>query len=408
MKTNRHRILHVLNYSLPYISGYCSRSHYILEAQKSLGMEVAAVTSPRHQKIIPESPAQEEIGGITYYRTSVSDTRRPSIPQALAALRFMKDFKRRILEVAGEFKPTIIHAHSPSLCGIPAGGVAREIGIPLVYEVRALWEDAAVDQNRMQTHSWKYLASRIIETWLLKRAEAVVVLCRPLQGEIGARIGDTAKVHVVPNGVDTDHFKPADRNEALARKLGLEGRIVVGFIGTFFRFEGLDDLVKAWDSVAADFPDARLLLVGYGELMPVLERLRGESSRAGSIILPGRVSHEEILDYYSLMDVLVYPRRKLRLTDLVTPLKPLEAMAMGKAVIASDVGGLREIVGEGEAGLLFRAGDVDDLRAKLALLLGSAEARRDLGGRAREYALRERKWLDIVQIYDGIYTSLAG
>lgn len=403
MKDSVTRILHVLNYSLPYISGYCSRSHYILKAQQRAGMEIAAVTSPRHQEMYPESAREEEIEGIRYLRTT--HTPRAAHP-LLRARSFMRALEKRIESAAEDFGPALIHAHSPSLCGIPAQNIARRLGIPFVYEVRALWEDAAVDQGAMKRWSWKYLLSRHAETRLLSRSDAAVVLCAPLKREIDARTGLGDRIAIVPNGVDEATFRPRPKNIELARSIGVQDSVVVGFIGTFFRFEGLDDLVRVWDGIAANNPGARLVLVGYGEMSDALERLRARSGASGSIILPGRVPHNKVLDYYSIMDIMVYPRKSLRLTELVTPLKPLEAMAMGKPVIASDVGGLRELIEHNRTGILFETGNDAGCAASIQTLMDDPGLRAALGGNARDFVRKERTWDRIVDRYARLYHTL--
>lgn len=399
------RILHVLNYSLPYISGYCSRSHYILKAQQRAGMEVAVVTSPRHLEMYPESAGEEQIDGIRYVRTM----RAPRAVHSLLRVRaFTKSLEEQISRTAAEFRPALIHAHSPSLCGIPAQKVAKRLGVPFVYEVRALWEDAAVDQGTMKRLSWKYFLSRYAETRLLTRSDAAVVLCEPLKREIDARTGLGDRIIVVPNGVDNNMFVPRPRNIELARSIGVQNNTVVGFVGTFFRFEGLDDLVRVWDGLAANNPDARLVLVGYGEVSDTLERLRSRIGNPASIILPGRVPHNKVLDYYSIMDIMVYPRKSLRLTELVTPLKPLEAMSMGKPVVASDVGGLRDLIEHNVTGLLFQTGNDAECAASIQALIGDSGLRAALGARARDYIARERTWDGIIDRYTQLYHMLCG
>jgi PEP-CTERM/exosortase A-associated glycosyltransferase len=403
MKSKHQRILHVLNYSLPYISGYCSRSHAILKAQIQAGIEAAAVTSPRHQELVPESAGAEEIDGVRYVRVSSPKPLPGRNASLLRQRRFMQALESGLEDVASAFRPTVIHAHSPSLCGIPARKVAARLGIPFVYEVRALWEDAAVDQKAMSRWSWKYRLSRYVETRLLRRSQAIVVLCDALKEEIAGRTGAGHHIIVVPNGVDHNLFQPRHKNTELARSIGVQDSIVIGFIGTFFRFEGLDDLVKAWESIGEAAPNARLVMVGYGEMAEELERLRARSRHPESIIMTGRVPHKEVLDYYSIMDIMVYPRKSIRLTELVTPLKPLEAMAMGKAVVASDVGGLRDIVAGGNAGMLFRAGDDRELAAAIVALIRDGARREAYGTRARGYILEERTWSALVERYAQLY-----
>jgi glycosyltransferase involved in cell wall biosynthesis len=158
--------------------------------------------------------------------------------------------------------------------------------------------------------------------------------------------------------------------------------------------------------VRTRLPEARLLLVGSGELEAVIRQRIKLLHLESHVIFTGRVPHSDVMRYYSVMDVLVYPRVKSRITDLTPPLKPLEAMAMRKAVIGSDVGGLRELLDDGRAGLLFKAGDSDDLAERLVRLLTDSAAREALAAAGREYVLREHAWDRLVMHYQRLYLSL--
>ena len=198
------------------------------------------------------------------------------------------------------------------------------------------------------------------------------------------------------------------RDTALMQKLGVQSGAVLGFIGTMLDIEGLDCLVKAMPAILARVPAARLVIVGNG---PEEERIRAQVRDLGlerAVILVGRVPHHEIQRYYSIMDVLVYPRHRFRVTELVTPLKPLEAMALGKVVVGSDVGGIMELLDNGKVGVHFRAGDDRDLAEKLVALLEQPERRARLADEGRRYALRERNWSALVPRYLPVYEQLLG
>ncbi|GAA3250140.1 hypothetical protein GCM10020258_04810 [Sphingomonas yabuuchiae] len=167
------------------------------------------------------------------------------------------------------------------------------------------------------------------------------MICEGLRGDLIARGLPQDKIIVSPNGVDLGLFgQPLARDEALAEELGLADAEVIGFIGSFYDYEGLDDLIAAMPRLVAARPKARLLLVGGGPMEAALRAQADRSPVAAAIRFVGRVPHQQVERYYSMVDILAYPRKKMRLTDLVTPLKPLEAMAQGKLVAASDVGGI--------------------------------------------------------------------
>lgn len=214
---------------------------------------------------------------------------------------------------------------------------------------------------------------------------------------------------MIPNAVDTSAFTAASvRDEALVRQLRLHGKRVLGFIGSFYAYEGLHVLVDAMPLMLRADPGVRLLLVGGGEQE---QALRSQAYRLGVapyVVFTGRVPHADVARYYDLVDLLVYPRLKMRLTDLVTPSKPLEAMAQGRLVAASDVGGHRELIADGLTGVLFEPGDPQALADCVSRLLASPQQRTELRERARSFVERERTWSASVARYRAVYLALAG
>jgi glycosyltransferase involved in cell wall biosynthesis len=231
------------------------------------------------------------------------------------------------------------------------------------------------------------------------------VISQGLKQEVIDRGIDSAKINIFPNGVDLDHFIPTPVNSCLKHKLGLEGRFVVGYVGSFYFWEGLDLLVRALGEAVKQNPNIRLLFVGAddGDLVKKLV----ESLQIDEFVrFAGRVEPEKILDYYSVIDLCVYPRKKLRFTDLVTPLKPLEAMAMGKLVLGSDVGGHRELIDDGTTGLLFPAGSQKDLARKIIDVATRPTRFASVREQARSCVLKNRNWNDIDARYQDFYSQL--
>jgi PEP-CTERM/exosortase A-associated glycosyltransferase len=315
-------------------------------------------------------------------------------------------FRQRALEVARMERAELIHAHSPILVGIPAWMAARQLGLACVYEMRSLWEDAAVEKGDIGERSARYRLTRGAETFLARRVDAVVGICEGLRRDVAARGLAAERLHVVPNGVDVARFVPRRADEATRARLGLQGRTVVGYIGTFFGFEGVVDLVEALARLMKQGRDDLAgLIVGTGTTYEACRALARRHGLGQRIVHPGHVASEEVEQLYSVMDVLAYPRRSLRVTELVTPLKPLEAMAMAKAVIGSDVGGIRELIRDGVTGLLHRSGDVDDLAAKIARLADDPDYRATLGRQARAWVAEQRDWKHIVPQYMPVYAA---
>ena len=408
------RVLHVLHHSAPYLDGYGVRSKYIVDFQRRLGLKPAVITSAHHEieikRVGSDFQATETIDGLSYHRTRI-----PEGPTAALQLRtpwfreraLMSALGRSLERAVREQPVDVIHSHSPVLCGRPALELARRLGVPMVYEVRAFWEDAfQLGAKRLSVATAKYHYSKSIETALLKEADAVIAIFHLMVDDIASRGIPRSKLHRMPNGVDTQVFAPVARDQNLANRLGIRPGSAIGFIGTFHSIEGIDCLVSAMPAIIAAVPDARLILVGTG---PEHENVRQQIQRLGlgdRVVLTGLVKHHEVQRYYSVIDLLVYPRHSFRVTELVTPLKPLEAMAMGKAVIGSDVGGIRELLDDGRAGTLFRAGDSADLARHAIRLLTNLEVREEQAEAGRRYALRERDWAALIPGYLPIYEGL--
>ncbi len=394
------RVLHILDHSLPAQSGYSFRTRAIIKAQMALGWDVAGVTSQRHP--LP-SDAEAIEDGIRFFRTAGAGHG----PSPLRELREVHALTARIEEVAAQFQPNILHAHSPVLTALAAGRVARRHGLPLLYEIRAFWEDAAVGNGTGTEGSLKYRLTRALETRAVRRADGVAVICDGLRTDLIARGIDPGKIMVSPNGVDLELFgTPPPRDAALAAELRLGAGPLLGFIGSFYDYEGLDILIAAMPALVAASPDVRLLLVGGGPMETAWRAQATSSSAADRIHFVGRVPHTHVESYYSLVDVLVYPRKAMRLTELVTPLKPLEAMAQGKLVAASNIGGHRELIEDGVTGTLFAPDDPAALAASVTEMLGAThiwdKRRRD----ARAFVERDRNWSSNIRRYEPVYQHL--
>lgn len=394
------RILHVLDHSLPLHSGYTFRTRAILKAQVARGWDVMGVTGRRHYA---DGPDPEVADGLTFGRTA----KGRNAPPPLGELLEINAFSRRISRAIESFKPDIVHAHSPVLDALAALNAVSARKLPLIYEIRAFWEDAAVGNGTGTEGSARFRLTKALETWAVKRADAVAVICEGLRGDLIGRGIAANKIVVSPNGVDLTLFgAPVPPDPALAAELGLTGAEVVGYIGSFYDYEGIDTLIAAMPLLVAARPTAKLLLVGGGPMEAALRAQAAASPVADRIVFVGRVPHERVEDYYALTDVLAYPRKKMRLTDLVTPLKPLEAMAQRRLVAASDVGGHRELIEHGATGTLFTADDPVAAAAALAGVFADRpnwEARRD---RARAFVEAERNWASNIARYEPVYQQL--
>ena len=396
------RILHILDHGLPQHSGYAFRTRAIVKAQLARGWDIACLTGPRQ---IESEGDPDVVDGITFFRTPPLSP----APSPIAEWREIGAVSARLDALVDEWRPDLLHAHSPVLTAMAASPVARRRKLPLVYEIRAFWEDAAVGNGTGREGSARYRLTRMLETRAVRRADAVAVICEGLRSDLIARGIAAEKIMVSPNGVDMDLFgDPPPRDDALALKHGLTDAEVVGFIGSYYDYEGIDDLIAAMPALVERRPKAALLLVGGGPMEAALKAQAAASSAADRIHFIGRVPHEEVELYYGLVDILAYPRKAMRLTELVTPLKPLEAMAQGKLVAASNVGGHRELIEDGVTGTLFAPDDPAATADSLASLFERRDLWPERRATARAVVAAERNWASNISRYEPLYQRLTG
>ncbi len=392
------KVLHILDLSLPDLKGYAIRAKGIVESQKKIGMEPVCLTSFRQTKYDGE---REVINNIVYYRSGRFKTRWkiPFLNQfdEIAAL------SKKIDYVIEQEKVDILHAHSPLLCGMAAVRAGKKHCLPVVYEIRAFWEDAAVSSGKSSEGDLRYMTTRFLETLVCKRADNVVAICEGIKRDLLERGINNDKIAVVPNGIVLDEFRELTRSTTLAKKHELDGFFVLGFIGSFFKFEGVDLLVMLMNELRHE--PVKLVLVGEGETFYKIRTMVEELGLLDRVIMTGNVPHAEVQEYYSIVDVLIYPRYSERITELTTPLKPLEAMAMRKNVIISDVGGLMELVPEG-CGEVFAAGDVASLLAKVKRVISMENLRQSMIKNASAFVVT-RDWLEVVNTYRDVYQGIS-
>lgn len=398
------KILHIMDMSHPMIKGYAIRARYLCEAQLGFGHEVSVLTAPSQEEGRDD---EGSLNGVTYFRSHCNPLERKLSRLGVRQLVYARALRRRLRQLTVEHGYDLIHAHTPFTLALPALNVARAQGLPFVYEKRNLWEESARARGKLMGR-WPFAQlSRMIDRHVSRRADAVCTITEALKMHT-MRMGIVEdRVIVVGNGVDTDAFHPQVRPEDTRRELLQDGDFVIGFLGQFFKFEGLPLLVEAFAKLTEHYPMARLALVGYGEDKDRVENLVRELGIDAVCRRTGKVPHEKVRKYYAAMDVLVYPRLKSTLTEMISPLKPLEPMAMGKPVVASDVGGLRELVEPGKSGFLFDAGSVSALCATLRQFLDGTVDTETLGRQARQFTVENRQWKHQAAKYEKAY-EIAG
>jgi PEP-CTERM/exosortase A-associated glycosyltransferase len=399
------KILHILDHSIPLHSGYTFRTRAILEQQRKLGWETFHVTSAKHSVA---TASMEEVDGFTFYRSEMPKGFFAKVP-VFNQWAIVHSLAKRLDEIIPEIKPDILHAHSPALNGLAALKASRKYKIPLVYECRAFWEDAAVDHGTTGEGSLRYYITKALETYVFKQVDAITTICQGLRSDIVKRGIPTEKITVIPNAVDIERFAyGVEPDQALRTRLGLQNKTVLGFIGSFYAYEGLPLLLEALPKILEKQPETRLLLVGGGPQEQLIKQKTKELGLERQVIFTGRVSHDLVQDYYNQVDIFVYPRLSMRLTDLVTPLKPLEAMAQGRLVVASDVGGHKELIKNNETGCLFKAGDALALADSVLNLLDNKQQWEKQKMAGRRFVEDERNWPASVGYYRQVYDKLVG
>jgi PEP-CTERM/exosortase A-associated glycosyltransferase len=345
------------------------------------------------------------VDDLTFYRSTPPEGFFSRLP-VLNQWAVVKSLERRLDEIIPLIKPDILHAHSPALNGLAGLKMSKKYHIPLVYECRAFWEDAAVDHGTTQEGSLRYSLTKMLETYVFKQASAVTTICEGLRKDIISRGVAGQKVTVIPNAVDIDKFSFGEKADTdLLQQLGLKDKQVLGFIGSFYAYEGLLLLLEALPEIIKFQPNTRLLLVGGGpQLQKIKDKIQTLNLQA-FVKLIGRVPHDEVQRYYNLVDILVYPRLSMRLTDLVTPLKPLEAMAQGRLLVASDVGGHHELIRDKQTGYLFRAGDKGSLAETVLNAFEDQKNWEQIRQAGRRYVEDERNWRTSVERYKEVYAK---
>ena len=402
------RVVNLLAYSLPYSSvGYATRSHGLARAVRDAGWEILPYTRPGFPfDQLPELqgrtlPAEDVIDGIAYGRL-FDCARRQSTE--MGYLHAAIESYRRLFEARS---PALVHAASNHTTALPALIAARRCGVPFVYEMRGFWEVTRSSSDPQFSHTRTYRHIRLFETSVARAADRVITLTEGMRRNLVERGVPEDRVSVVPNGVDSDRFVPRERDAELASRLDLPAdEPVIGYIGSFVEYEGIDDLVEAAGVLAGQGRRFRLLLVGDGLS---LSDVRAKIEAAGlqrRAVLTGRVPHEDIARYYSLVDICPYPRKPWEVCEIVSPLKPFEAMAQEKPVVVSRTAALEEIVIDGATGVVFDAGSIPALARALAGLLDDSDLRQRLGGAARRWILANRTWRSAGEACVGVYGRL--
>jgi len=405
------RALYFLHNSLPIDSGgYATRTHGLLRGISENGYRVSGVTrlgypQDRGPKYAERSFADTDlVNGIGYRRNQSDEFGMGRLP----IVDYLQKNLHANMNYVRQERPAILHGASNYVNGITATFLAKKFGLKSVYEVRGLWEltRASREDGYMQTDAYRQYAR--MEAEACKNADHVFALTQALKDIMIDRGVDGEKITILPNGVDGDQFQPLEKNSKLAEKLGYtDDNVVIGYIGSIVDYEGIDDLVRSFRKVIDQgHTHARLLIVGDGAVWEMVKDLTNDLDLNKYVTFTGRIPHDEVPDYYSLVDIAPFPRKALPVTEAVSPLKPFEALAMQKCIISSNVAALDEIIIEGQTGLKFAKGSDDALAATLVKAISDPDLRYKLASQGREWVLENRDWRIISKKITDVYDQL--
>jgi glycosyltransferase involved in cell wall biosynthesis len=305
-------------------------------------------------------------------------------------------------------RPMIVHAASNYRTGLPALIAARRIGVPFVYEVRGLWELTAASRMADWERTERFEFDRRMETLVASEADHVFALTAGLARELAASGVAAEKISLLPNAVDPELYRPAEPDPELASRHAVkDGEFVVVYGGSLVPYEGLDDLIGAVALLRTGGIAARLIIAGAGASRAQLERQVEEEGIKGAVQFAGLVSPAAMRGYLALADVVAVPRKPFRVCEVVSPLKPFEAMAMAKPVVLSDLAALREIVRDRETGRLCRPADRAHLAEILGELAAQPEERVRIGAAARSWVAEHRSWTANAAAVREVHAALA-
>ena len=399
-------VLMMLSSSLPLNpSGYGIRSHAIAGHLLRHGVRLHVNTKPGYPLTSWTGPQpvrpRDTVENVVYNRL-------PLYPAGVGEFgeAYREQASRLIAAVAGRCRAAIVHAASDMENGLPAMLAARQAGVKGIYEYRGMWHYSSAARNTWFPWTEPFQRRQRLELEAGRMADACFAISEALKADLVAGGLPEEKITVLPNAVDVERFTPLPPDGELLEKYDLRDRVVMGFIGSFTAYEGLEHLLDAVLELKWRNLPVSMLLVGDGAGLARLRELHRARGSHPAVIFTGRVPFDEVKRYYSLIDIMPFPRIPAKVCHCVPPLKPLEAMAMGKAVLVSHVAALTEIVRDGETGLVFESGNLPDLVEKLEALVTAPEMRRRLAAQGRAWVLAERDWHRvserILRVYEGL------
>jgi len=416
------KVLHYVIYGPPVSAGYTIRTHSIVKAQKKQGLLPSVAISLKsligNYNTNLNFASKNIVNGIAYY-SAHNELMNDPVFELISKLlmknnRVSKHLKekfysfrnQKILSNYFNFisddigSIDLIHAHVPSIAFNEAYFINKFLKKKIIYEVRGFWNLSLESFDKDMMNAVKD------EVDACQKADKCIAICKGIADVLIKGGISSDKIEIVPNGVDPDKFIIMDKDLNLSKSMKLDDKIIFGYVTSVRWFEGIQTMVKAWPKILKEIPNAIFLLIGDGNYLETIKDMIKEYDIENSFLALGRIQHDSISSYYSLIDVFVVPRIDVPVSHIVTPLKPLEAMINRKPVVVSDVNALKEMVIDGETGLHFKADDHNHLADVCIQLAKDSTLRDSLGNQARNWVLENRTWEKIAGQYSEIYNKL--
>lgn len=390
------RVMYCVHQSPVYNSnGYSTRTRGVASGIKSAGGEIVVVARsgyPWDSRADVEKPkpirSVSTLDDVQYVHLPGGNLNREPIDHYI--LQCADAFVREARMV----RPSVIQAASNFRTALPALIAARRLGIPFVYEVRGLWEITEASGKSGFEKTERFAAMRELENLVVQNADWVLAITSQVREELIARGAKPRNITVAANSVNPEVFVPLpkDTNYAKAKRIRVDVP-VIGFAGSIVEYEGLDTLVNASGILKKNDVDHQIVIAGSGSAEGDLKEQVAKLDLEDKVIFLGRLPQNEMPRLQSTFDIVACPRKSNLVTQLVSPLKPLESFASGKATVLSNVAPNKDLAGANEErALLSDADNAESLAIQLEKLILDADLRSELGRSGRLWAVAERSW----------------
>ena len=412
------RVIYHASQSMPHTSsGYAIRTHGLASSLNLKGYDVDVYLRNGYPLDRTDFKgdvvnANEDIENVSYYFSHQNPQDSTLINyQEIYNFNSLKKYEEmaisRLISLGKEIKPLAIHSASNFVVGLAGAKAAKALGIPSIYEIRGFWHLTQSTKREGYDTSDHYRLSERFEIETANESDYVFTITQALKDILVENGVEEGKISVLPNAVDSSKFNITPKDKKLESELGFEGKVVIGYIGSFVEYEGLDLLLEACAIIKEKHGDIfRLILVGDGDTMQLLRRTSRFLQLEDQVVFTGRIPHDDVQRYYSLIDIAPLPRKGLRVCELVSPLKPFEAMGAGKVLITSSVQALAEIVQDGVTGMIFEKDDSNDLAAKLETAILDGDLRKNIGANANKWVTENHSWDVISQRVTSLYDKI--